>query len=351
MRSFINGLGKWRSELEEIFTNIITSEDIEDLQWKIDSSEKLNEAKEKMRERFKQYVKNAQKIESKSEEKYQKTWKNEENEYTNDWKDTVQSVVSSSKEDESIQDVSFFSKVVQKNIWRKYLRKQWELFRNGELWESHVRKWDEFSNLYDLWLKKWEEKYLKEFNDFVKWNIPEATIGKIKIWNNTFLIKLDEKSFYHLFRKHWDFSPNNLIATTNNPDYKIIDVKVFNEKLNQRIEVKDKINLIKILDDNHFLVVWANLENWYYIATHFEVVQKKWDELIELLNRWKAMDQKTADYMNTHYQTAWDINSEAFKKRFGDSKVVDENGNPLVVYHGTAYKFTVFDRKQDMIYN
>lgn len=33
-----------------------------------------------------------------------------------------------------------------------------------------------------------------------------------------------------------------------------------------------------------------------------------------------------------------------FKKWFGDSKVVDENGKPLVVYHGTNASFTEFDK-------
>jgi len=33
----------------------------------------------------------------------------------------------------------------------------------------------------------------------------------------------------------------------------------------------------------------------------------------------------------------------AFKKWFGDSKVVDADGNPLVVYHGTGARFDVFD--------
>ncbi len=37
--------------------------------------------------------------------------------------------------------------------------------------------------------------------------------------------------------------------------------------------------------------------------------------------------------------------SEAFKKWFGDSKVVDENGAPLVVYHGTRNSFSQFDRE------
>lgn len=33
-----------------------------------------------------------------------------------------------------------------------------------------------------------------------------------------------------------------------------------------------------------------------------------------------------------------DVNSEAFKRWFGDSKVVDEKGKPLVVYHGTIVR-------------
>lgn len=38
--------------------------------------------------------------------------------------------------------------------------------------------------------------------------------------------------------------------------------------------------------------------------------------------------------------------SEAFKKWFGDSKVVDKKGNPLVVYHATNSEFNVFDRSK-----
>ncbi|WOB06453.1 LPD38 domain-containing protein [Piscinibacter gummiphilus] len=36
----------------------------------------------------------------------------------------------------------------------------------------------------------------------------------------------------------------------------------------------------------------------------------------------------------------------AFRKWFGDSKVVDADGKPLVVYHGTAAEFNVFDANQ-----
>jgi len=39
--------------------------------------------------------------------------------------------------------------------------------------------------------------------------------------------------------------------------------------------------------------------------------------------------------------------SEAFKRWFGDSKVVDADGKPLVVYHGTASNITEFDNRSD----
>jgi 2-polyprenyl-3-methyl-5-hydroxy-6-metoxy-1,4-benzoquinol methylase len=38
--------------------------------------------------------------------------------------------------------------------------------------------------------------------------------------------------------------------------------------------------------------------------------------------------------------------TQQFKKWFGNSKVVDEDGKPLVVYHGTEADFTVFDRSK-----
>lgn len=47
----------------------------------------------------------------------------------------------------------------------------------------------------------------------------------------------------------------------------------------------------------------------------------------------------------SYEQGALNTDSEAFKKWFGDSKVVDANGNPLVVYHGTASDFEAFDKK------
>lgn len=51
-------------------------------------------------------------------------------------------------------------------------------------------------------------------------------------------------------------------------------------------------------------------------------------------------DPKNLDirYSRANEQT----NTAAFKKWFGESKMVDENGNPLVLYHGTTKDFTEF---------
>lgn len=51
-----------------------------------------------------------------------------------------------------------------------------------------------------------------------------------------------------------------------------------------------------------------------------------------------------ADKLNANYQLKAATDTQEFKKWFKDSKVVDENGNPLVVYHGTIQKFSQFRR-------
>lgn len=81
VRSFINGMNKWRNELEQIFTDILEANGIEDLQWRIDRNENLQKAKEKMKKRFMEYEKNAEKVKKKENNwKYQTVyhwWPNE----------------------------------------------------------------------------------------------------------------------------------------------------------------------------------------------------------------------------------------------------------------------------------
>lgn len=66
----------------------------------------------------------------------------------------------------------------------------------------------------------------------------------------------------------------------------------------------------------------------------------------------KGLD-KLREWVETKYQLAGQTTSDNFKKWFGDwendpknsSKVVNEKGEPLMMYHGTSSDFNIFDKK------
>lgn len=66
-------------------------------------------------------------------------------------------------------------------------------------------------------------------------------------------------------------------------------------------------------------------------------------ELLERMNAQSGLFQLPAEAYNK--QGKADVNSEAFKRWFGDSKVIDENGKPLVVYHGGKKGIKSFSNK------
>lgn len=56
-----------------------------------------------------------------------------------------------------------------------------------------------------------------------------------------------------------------------------------------------------------------------------------------------------AAFMNPESRNIFEANmNDAFNRWFGNSKVVDAAGNPLVVYHGTSHSFNVFDSDKTM---
>jgi len=65
---------KWRNQLEQMFTDIIESSGIEELQGKIDSNKEINESKAKMRKRFLEYRRNAEKTQAESTRKTPENW-------------------------------------------------------------------------------------------------------------------------------------------------------------------------------------------------------------------------------------------------------------------------------------
>ncbi len=54
----------------------------------------------------------------------------------------------------------------------------------------------------------------------------------------------------------------------------------------------------------------------------------------------EAQDRRQSDIL---YQPADQVESEAFKEWFGDSKIVNEDDSPMVVFHGTNADWTVYD--------
>jgi len=61
------------------------------------------------------------------------------------------------------------------------------------------------------------------------------------------------------------------------------------------------------------------------------------EEIRKLIDRVKNFGQ----FLNEQQNNETNINDN-FWKWFGNSKVVDKQGNPIVVYHGTDNKFDVF---------
>lgn len=64
------------------------------------------------------------------------------------------------------------------------------------------------------------------------------------------------------------------------------------------------------------------------------------DEIDAAIARWEAEGDAAFGFD----QSAVDTQSEAFKRWFGESKVVDGNGNPLTMYHGTRADIKAFDK-------
>ncbi|MDO4714013.1 MAG: hypothetical protein Q4B28_05215 [bacterium] len=169
-------------------------------------------------------------------------------------KETAQPAVSFSSENEPALGVSFFAKEQKIATDKKHLKGQWQIERNGEVVTSNVRKGDEFSNKVDFGIEKGEEQYAKNLENVIQGE-KSGIIGKVEIKGKQEEIRLTEKSFLHIFKKHRVFNPNNLIATVNRPDYTITNVTTKDTSIGLQLNNKNKINLFKKLDDQHFLVV------------------------------------------------------------------------------------------------
>ena len=90
------------------------------------------------------------------------------------------------------------------------------------------------------------------------------------------------------------------------------------------------------------------------ISKFYEKYGKKWGVKVENVELPKIGTQQSIRITEEMRQSvmyegqpmfAKELEKEKFKKWFGNSKIVDENGNPLVVYHSTYDYFTEFKRE------
>ena len=244
-----------------------------------------------------EYAKNAEKLQkkAKSQEKYQNTWKNKENEYTNSWQRS--SSLIAWKISVPSAPFSFNTRTIEFD------------------WEEVTHKYDpdrSFITNYTFSVPQELQQYVDLFNRAIE-NWYESAI----IWEFDWkYIKIYfDNNFKDHFEKHGGFAPENLIMTLNRFDLFSEDVVKWKKRYLFEKELPNGRRLIAVTSTN---------------LTEISFYESKTPKI------WR----------NEKFQLAWDIESEAFKKRFGDSKVVDKDGNPLVVYHGTRYNIKIPNMKK-----
>ena len=312
VRSFINGMGKWRNQLDEIFTDIIESEGIEDLQGKIDRNERINKAKERMRERFKQYQKNAEKMQKKaeSENKYQKV------------EDQTQSKAFKKRFGDS--------KVVDEE-WKPMV-----VYHGTRNW------WFTSFNKNDGWIR-----FSKDIDvaDSYAWDDNRWTRAEIIKWN-----KLKDD-----FNYEWDEWIYKVYLSIKNP--LVLDYEWY--WATNHPELSSPSYYLENLSDEYDWVIARNIrDEWWWNGWVNDPEERYAENTVYWVknpNQVKSATDNVGTYDENNddirYQkmdsdqkdNEWRTLSNGQAEYFKDSKVRDGNGNLLVIYHGTrGWDFTVF---------
>ena len=116
---------------------------------------------------------------------------------------------------------------------------------------------------------------------------------------------------------------------------------------------------ILLADIAHFLATGEYVDNAGALKVETsgteEFKQRVLQNITPTVNKYAAVlaenerlfrsDKSDEKGRKVRHSVAPQIDSEQFKKFFENSVVVDENGKPMVVYHGSSADFTVFDHK------
>lgn len=257
---------------------------------------------------------------------------------------------------------------------------------------------DGFTHAYEFPLKPEYKKYVKELQKVRDGVKDSTTLTKMpgtlfddKVAKD---LTIDTKIYEKSFKKHGVIDTANLLTTANEYEYAI------------KMDDGSHFNLLKkIPNSDKYLLIGADLNKNtngkdMYVLTYYEPTNSLKEALDKSISKEREIFQRNGDivggfltrnnnfklikewelitpekskwknilvpFMNKSpkwgekyqvakiYQQAGSIYSDNFKKWFGDwendpkhaSKIVDDKGNPMIMYHGTDADFSIFDKQK-----
>lgn len=383
VRSFINGMWKWRNQLEQMFTDIIESSGIEELQGKIDSNKEINESKAKMRKRFLEYRKNAEKTQEKTKKskvKYQKadidpeaTSPEDLIEVNDKWLDVMVKFVSE-KQKKNATDVNkeLLTTDGKPYMWtstNKYKSKVITDWRNVEdsKYKEYTDKWIQvarFTNNSSMSysyadyksklapVKKF--KSIDELNKFFKenpnnyerilWNwiddgvLKSSVVYEMKendgkfelISNSTETLTQSMKDFYDGINNDWFWG--NIWEMPENKDEALKKLQEYYNEHDYEIDWERTVKLLKNWNVERTVVkeptVYKRfdtkldaLAEWYTIAQEADLYHYQW--VIQKMKNPLVVDIRSKDNTPSTWSRLWTVNDIFDKEWINYNKEVD----------------------------
>lgn len=144
------------------------------------------------------------------------------------------------------------------------------------------------------------------------------------------------KQYYGGGQKGFDEAVDVLKKMNNNPDGTVTIYRSVPSDVD-KINDGDWVTTVRSYADDHM----AGEDGWHILSK--EVPAKEvWGNGDSVMEYGWTPSKKTKDVWGTTKSTT-KYDTPEFKNWFGDSKVVDEGGKPLTVYHGTDADITSFD--------
>lgn len=189
--------------------------------------------------------------------------------------------------------------------------------------------------------------------------IQEGGVSRSEIDPNTLIFREDEQNQLEAVRENFPEGEDYFPAVTVRTDEGIEIIDGHN-RASVAIERGDQLPIVEIPESSYdalqeagyddMEIAYASLSQAGEIEAA-EAIDRQFpgarvgirgDDAAELLSEMQPADDTQL------FQQADPTDSEAFQEWFGDSKVVDEQGEPLVVYHGSESSFSTFAFSEDL---